>query len=125
MYLTFTIAVPKSTFKPVAASAKVRRSSSPLPSTPEQSGTPASPFTGNVAKVNTEEVTLAQSKSKENTTNTEKEFQNKAASAVSVRETPGHKGNFGTKPMDLESMLISLLSGNPKGMSLKVCDGNS
>ncbi|KAJ9190299.1 hypothetical protein P3X46_001517 [Hevea brasiliensis] len=116
--------VPKSTFKPGVSSttsAKGRHSSSPLPSTPEQSGTPASPFvTGNVAKVNTEEVTPTQSKSKENATNTEKEFQTKASSAA--WETTGHEGNFGTKPMDLQSMLITLLSGNPKGMSLKALE---
>ncbi|KAJ9179300.1 hypothetical protein P3X46_011108 [Hevea brasiliensis] len=109
--------VPKSTFKPgvsSTATVKGRRSSSPLPCTPEKSVTPASPFgTGNVSKVNIEEVTPTQTRSKENVTNTEKEIQNKAFRAV--RETPGHKGNFGTKPMDLQSE-------DPKGMSLKALE---
>ncbi|KDP40804.1 hypothetical protein JCGZ_24803 [Jatropha curcas] len=118
--------VPKSNLKPgvpSTASAKGRRSSSPLPSTPEQSGTPASPFgTGNVTKnnVSTDDVAPMQIKSKENASNTEKELQTRAPSAV--RETPGPKGNFGTKPTDLQSMLITLLSENPKGMSLKALE---
>ncbi|KAF2323523.1 hypothetical protein GH714_035915 [Hevea brasiliensis] len=108
---------PKSTFKPgvsSTATVKGRRSSSPLPCTPEKSVTPASPFgTGNVSKVNIEEVTPTQTRSKENVTNAEKEIHNKAFRAV--RETPGHKGNFGTKPMDLQSK-------DPKGMSLKALE---
>lgn len=66
---------------------------------------------------------LTPSKSKENATNTEKEIQTKAFNYV--QETSGHKGNSGTKPVDLHSMSVALPSENPKGMSLKVCNSNS
>lgn len=48
----------------------------------------------------------------------EKEIPTKTTNVV--RETPGRKRNDGAKPMDLQSMLINLLTENPKGMSLKV-----
>ncbi|XP_050232307.2 uncharacterized protein LOC126681000 isoform X2 [Mercurialis annua] len=118
--------VPKSTFRsgvPSTTSVKGRHSMSPLPSTPQRSNTPASPFgIGNISKnsVTTEEVMLTQMKSKENVSNSEKEIQIKASNAG--QETPGRKGNFGTKPMDLQSFLIATLIENPKGMSLKALE---
>ena len=48
----------------------------------------------------------------------EKEIPTRTTSAV--QETPGHKRKFGAKPMDLQSMLVTLLMENPKGMSMKV-----
>ncbi|KAG8643335.1 hypothetical protein MANES_11G028800v8 [Manihot esculenta] len=38
------------------------------------------------------------------------------------KETSGHKGNSGTKPVDLHSMSVALPSENPKGMSLKAAE---
>lgn len=58
--------------------------------------------------------------SKENATNSEKEMPNRANSGV-LREKPGRKGNLGAKPMDMQSVLISLLLEKPEGMSVKVC----
>lgn len=48
----------------------------------------------------------------------EKEVPTRTTSAV--QETSGCKRNVGAKPVDLQSMLITLLMENPKGMSLKV-----
>ena len=114
---------PKSGYKSrliSTASAKGRRSSSPLPSTPERSGAAASPIgIGNITKshASIEGVMPSQVNSKENISSSEKEIPTRATSAV--RETPGCRGNFGPKPMDLQSLLISLLKENHKGMSLK------
>ncbi|XP_022721504.1 dentin sialophosphoprotein-like isoform X5 [Durio zibethinus] len=105
------------------ASAKVRRSSSPLPSPPERSGAAASPIgIGNITKshASIEDVMPPLVKSKENAFSSEKEIPTRATSAV--REIPGCRGNFGPKPMDLQSLLISLLKENPKGMSLKALE---
>ena len=48
----------------------------------------------------------------------EKEIPTRTTSTV--QETSGRKRNIGAKPGDLQSMLITLLMENPKGMSLKV-----
>lgn len=115
---------PKSTYKPALPSTAIvkgRLSSSPLPSPPEQSGAPASPFgTGSITKhhVSTEEYIPTQMKNKENAASSENEIPARATS--SLWETTGRKGNMGAKPMDLQSMLVNLLIQNPKGMSLKV-----
>ncbi|EOY27058.1 Dentin sialophosphoprotein-related, putative isoform 6 [Theobroma cacao] len=61
-----------------------------------------------------------QVKSKENASSSEKEIPTRATGAV--REMPGRRGNFGPKPMDLQSLLITLLKENPKGMSLKALE---
>ncbi|GMQ08416.1 hypothetical protein CsSME_00052149 [Camellia sinensis var. sinensis] len=118
---------PKSTYKPGLPSttpAKSRPSGSPLPSPPEHSGAPASPFgIGNIIKSHTsvEEIMPSQVMSKENATSSEKEMPNRATSGA-VWEKPGRKGNLGAKPMDLQSMLISLLTEKPEGMSLKALE---
>ncbi|XP_022715100.1 uncharacterized protein LOC111274603 isoform X3 [Durio zibethinus] len=119
-------APPKSGYKSgfiSAASEKVRRSSSPLPSPPEHSGAAASPIgIGNItlSHVSVEDVMPPQVNSKENISNSEKEIPTSAPSAVC--EMPGRRGNFGPKPMDLQSLLICLLKENPKGMSLKALE---
>ncbi|KAA8541709.1 hypothetical protein F0562_022861 [Nyssa sinensis] len=118
---------PKSVYKSGLTSttpAKGRHSVSPLPSPPEHSGTPASPFgAGNLTKVHTsvEDVSPIQAPGKENVTRSEKEMHVRAISGA-VREKPGLKGNLGSKPMDLQSFLVSLLMENPKGMSLKALE---
>ncbi|XP_039049130.1 dentin sialophosphoprotein-like isoform X2 [Hibiscus syriacus] len=106
-----------------AATAKGRRSSSPLPSPPECSGAAASPIgIGNTAKTHTssEDVIPLQVKSKENISISEKEILTRATSVV--REMQERRGNFGPKPTNLQSLLISLLKENPKGMSLKALE---
>ncbi|KAI9160673.1 hypothetical protein LWI28_010554 [Acer negundo] len=109
---------PKSSIKSgisSTATMKGRRSASPLPSSPGQPGAPASP--GNIIKSNVsiEEITPNQAKGKDNAFNPEKEIPSRSS-------TPGHKGNSGAKPIDLQSMLITLLMDNPKGMSLKALE---
>ncbi|TXG68667.1 hypothetical protein EZV62_003602 [Acer yangbiense] len=109
---------PKSSIKSGVSSTatmKGRRSASPLPSSPGQPGAPASP--GNIIKsnVSVEEITPNQVKGKEIAFNPEKEIPSRSS-------TPGHKGNSGAKPIDLQSMLVTLLMENPKGMSLKALE---
>ncbi|XP_052182485.1 uncharacterized protein LOC127795077 [Diospyros lotus] len=118
---------PKAAFKsglPATTPAKGRPSVSPLPSPPEHSGAPASPLgTGNHTKGHTgiEEVMPIQVNTKENSTRSEKEMPNRATSGA-ARVKPGSRGNLGAKPTDLQSMLISLLKENPKGMSVKALE---
>ncbi|XWS20180.1 hypothetical protein CRYUN_Cryun31cG0077900 [Craigia yunnanensis] len=117
---------PKSGYKSgfiSTASAKVKRSSSPLPSPPKCSGAAASPIgIGNITKshASIEDVMPLQVKSKENASSSEKEISTRATSAV--RGIPGRRGNFGPKPMELQSLLINLLKENSKGMSLKALE---
>ncbi|XP_011008458.1 PREDICTED: dentin sialophosphoprotein isoform X4 [Populus euphratica] len=116
---------PKTTYKPALPSTAIvkGRLSSPLPSPPEHSGAPASPFgTGSITKhhVSTEEYIPTQMKNKENAASSENEIPAKFNSAL--WETPGRKGNLGVKAMDLQSMLVNLLIQNPKGMSLKALE---
>ncbi|XP_059640186.1 uncharacterized protein LOC132282498 [Cornus florida] len=104
--------------------AKGRHSVSPLPSPPEHSNTLASPFgAGNLTKglTSVEDVPPISSTSKENVTSFEKEVPGRTISGA-VREKTGLRGNLGAKQMDLQSMLISLLMENPKGMSLKALE---
>lgn len=122
----FLASATKAVYKPGLSSTTTTKSKptpSPLPSPPEQTGALTSPFGGggNLAKshVIVEDIMPIPATSKENTASSEKEIPGRAIS-VSVRETPGHKGNLGATPMDLQSMLITLLLDNPKGMSLKV-----
>lgn len=111
---------PKSAYKPgisSTTSAKGRHSSSPLPSSPEQSGPIPSPLRAvSVSKnhASSEDVIPAQLTSKDKATaGTDREIPTKK---TSVWE---NKGN-GANSMDLQSMLITLLKENPKGMSVKV-----
>lgn len=120
-------APPKSVYKPKFPSAtplKGRPSVSPLPSPPEHSVPPASPFgTGNLSKGHTsvEDIMSIHFTSKENATSSVKEMPNRAISGALLGK-PAHKGNLGPKPMDMQSMLISLLLEKPEGMSLKALE---
>ncbi|OMO70859.1 hypothetical protein CCACVL1_18622 [Corchorus capsularis] len=115
---------PKSGYKAGLISAtnvKGRPSTSPLRSPPERSGPAASPAgIGNITKSHTsiEDAMHPLVKSKES--GSEKEIPTRATTAV--REMAGHRGNLGDKPMDLQSLLITLLKENPKGMSLKALE---
>ncbi|KAJ8755878.1 hypothetical protein K2173_024423 [Erythroxylum novogranatense] len=116
---------PKSAVRPGSISnvnAKHRRSPSPL-SAPEQSGHPSSPFVAAAASkihLSTEEIAPTPVKSKENATISEKETTTKVTN--SIQGTLLHKGSLGTKPMDLQSTLTTLLTENPKGLSLKALE---
>ncbi|GAV80268.1 Occludin_ELL domain-containing protein [Cephalotus follicularis] len=118
-------APPKPSYKSGLVStvnAKVRLSASPLPSPPEQSGAPASPIgAGNISKVHGsgEDAAHIPVKTKEIFASFEKEIPTRSTSLV--RETPMGRG-IRAKPMDLQSMLITLLKENPKGMSLKALE---
>ncbi|PON96111.1 Occludin domain containing protein [Trema orientale] len=117
---------PKSAYKSGMSSTttvKGRHSSSPLPSPPEQSGQVASPFrTVNISKSQTTvDVIPNQVTGKDKAVaNSDKDLPTRANSAV--REIVGRKNNIGAKPMDLQSMLINLLTENPKGMSMKALE---
>ncbi|XP_039005870.1 uncharacterized protein LOC120133333 isoform X2 [Hibiscus syriacus] len=116
---------PKSGYKSgliSAATAKGRHSSSPLPSPPERSGSAASPIgIGNASKTcaSSEDVIPPRVKSKENISSSyEKEILTRATSVVcEMQERRG-----GPKPTELQSLLISLLKENPKGMSSKALE---
>ncbi|KAK4267347.1 hypothetical protein QN277_024135 [Acacia crassicarpa] len=112
----------KSTHKPGLPSSgtKGRHSSSPLPSPPGQSAAPSSsPGAVNISK-NLDDMP-SQMMSKQNTmAGSEKENTIRIDSAV--RETPGSKGNNGAKPMDLQSLLISLLMDKPNGMTIRALE---
>lgn len=101
--------------------AKGRHSSSPLPSPPKQSGPSASPLKAiNVSKVHTstEDNMPTQLAGKDKATaNSDREILSRT---TTIGETVGRKGNTGAKPTDLQSVLVTLLMENPKGMSLKV-----
>lgn len=96
------------------------RSISSHPSPPERSGAPISPSgVGKFTKSygGTEDVMPTQLKSKENDTKYEKELPARGTSVI--QETTVIKGTNGAKPVDLQSMLVTLLKDKPKGMSLK------
>ncbi|GFZ04243.1 dentin sialophosphoprotein-like protein [Actinidia rufa] len=119
---------PKSAYKsglPSTTPVKSRPPVSPLSSPPEHPYAPASPFgTGNPTKAHTsiEDVMPIMAMGKEIATSSEKEMPNRTTSGALLRVKPGHKGNFGGQPMDLQSMLISLLMEKPEGMSLKALE---
>ena len=53
---------------------------------------------------------------------TEKEIPTRTNNAITKRNTPVGKGNSGSKPIDLQSMVISLLKNKPNGMNLKALE---
>ncbi|KAG1334620.1 dentin sialophosphoprotein [Cocos nucifera] len=122
------IAPPKSVFRSGTSSkntAKSMPSESPLPSPPEQPGpgTSASPFgTGTSLRgdSNHEDTTVPSHLKKEGASN-EKEMPSRMAHG-SKQGLRGHIGGNSDQPTDLRSMLITLLSDNPKGMSLKALE---
>ncbi|CAI0392024.1 unnamed protein product [Linum tenue] len=103
-----------------AANPRGRLSSSPLPSTPERSGVPASPLgIGSSIKVHTssEEITPNQFKGKQNA-GSEKGILSGSGNAI--KEAARSKGNFGAKPVDIENMLTYFLTENKtNGMTIK------
>ncbi|PSS18048.1 Structural maintenance of chromosomes protein like, partial [Actinidia chinensis var. chinensis] len=119
---------PKAAYKsglPSTTPAKSRPSVSPVPSPPEHPDAPASPFgTGNPptkGHTSMEDIMPIMAMGKEIATSSKKEMPNRTTSGA-LREKSGHKGNFRGQPMDLQSMLISLLMEKPEGMSLKALE---
>ncbi|XP_010034821.2 dentin sialophosphoprotein [Eucalyptus grandis] len=118
---------PKSAFKstpsmPSKTAAKGRSSSSPLPSPPDQSGasTPPSGAASNSKKnVGLGDTVDAELMKRDSIDTCER---NPSKVARAVEERPARSSNFGDRSMDLQSMLISLLKKNPKGMSLKALE---
>ncbi|KAB2611227.1 dentin sialophosphoprotein-like [Pyrus ussuriensis x Pyrus communis] len=116
-------APPKSTFKTGVSStttAKGKYSSSPLQTPPEQSGALSSPLrTRNNLKshASAEDIIPFQVIKKDKPApSSDKEIQ--IRTSIAPRETVG-KGNSGANATDLLSMLIALLTENPKGMRIK------
>ncbi|GFY97143.1 dentin sialophosphoprotein-like protein [Actinidia rufa] len=119
---------PKAAYKsglPSTTPAKSRPSVSPVPSPPEHPDAPASPFgTGNPptkGHTSMEDIMPIMAMGKEIATSSKKEMPNRTTSGA-LREKSGHKGYFRGQPMDLQSMLISLLMEKPEGMSLKALE---
>ncbi|KAK9144036.1 hypothetical protein Syun_013436 [Stephania yunnanensis] len=108
---TTSATAPKSSFKmgfPITTS-KGRVSISPVASPPEQLGPSASPIgTGNSTRAQAEEVIVPRVTKKDG--------------VIEATATFGKKRGSETSSMDLQSMLITLLSENPKGMSLKALE---
>lgn len=97
------------------------RSSSPLALSPAQRNASISPSGADNlmrSSMPLEEAVHTPLTGKENAASADKDRTNKAT--ASVKERSGSKVNLGAKPTDLRSMLISLLTANPRGMSLKV-----
>nr|CAD1838114.1 unnamed protein product [Ananas comosus var. bracteatus] len=123
-----TVAPPKSITKTGLLSNNVVKGVplvSPVPSPPEQSrlavsASPAGISTAFRGNLNYEEITPA-NVNKEETSNFEKETPSRAAIGVKNRIS-GHSEGIGDKPTDLQNLLITRLSENPKGMSLKALE---
>ncbi|OVA08243.1 hypothetical protein BVC80_1101g52 [Macleaya cordata] len=112
---------PKSVFKSGFSSAAPAKGRLPVPSPPEQPVASTSPFgSGNLTKPPAS-VEAPQLLSKENTMNSGKETPSRTVHAVG-HEVLGTKRGAGVTPKDLQSMLITLLLENPKGMSLKALE---
>ncbi|XP_024180246.1 dentin sialophosphoprotein isoform X1 [Rosa chinensis] len=114
-------APPKSAYKSGVSSAttgKGRQSSSPLPSTPEKSASPFGML--NISKTHTsaDETIPSQVIIKDKPApSLDKETSIRTSAALETG-----KGNGRAKPTDLQSLLITLLMENPKGMSLKALE---
>ncbi|KAL2493189.1 dentin sialophosphoprotein-related [Abeliophyllum distichum] len=113
----------KSVYKSAVATttpSKARTMDSPLSSSREQSGAPASPFgSGNLMKGPAGIQDSIQTQATNMTASSEKEIPGRVMSNT-VRDKPKHTGNMAPKAADLRSLVISLLmEHHSKGMSLK------
>ncbi|KAL8118710.1 uncharacterized protein LOC141723918 isoform X2 [Apium graveolens] len=103
---------------------KGRTSASPRPSTPERPPASASPLGHSSLTKGHESVeynVATQATGKEKASSSEKGTPSRVATTA-LPDKPVRKGNLGVKPTDLRSMLISLLTENPRGMSLKALE---
>ncbi|CAJ1951009.1 unnamed protein product [Sphenostylis stenocarpa] len=115
---------PKSSHRPGLTSANTStkgRHSSPLPSPPDPFAAASSPVgVVNMSKSFEEAVPAQMTAKQDNNAGSEKEISTRTNNAV--RNTPGRKGNNGSKPAELQGMLISLLKDKPNGMTLKALE---
>ncbi|XP_027334159.1 dentin sialophosphoprotein [Abrus precatorius] len=97
------------------------RQSSPLPSPPDPFAASSSPLGAVNMSKSFEDALPSQMTGKQDTNAvSEKEIPTRTNNAM--RNTPGGKGNSGSKPIDLQGMLISLLKDKPNGMTLKALE---
>ncbi|KAL3004983.1 hypothetical protein AAZX31_08G194100 [Glycine max] len=97
------------------------RHSSPLPSPPDHFAASSSPMGAVNMSKSFEDAVPAQMTGKQDTNAvSEKEIPTRTNNAM--RNTPGGKGKNGSKPVDLQGMLISLLKDKPNGMTLKALE---
>ncbi|KAL8113749.1 uncharacterized protein LOC141668281 isoform X2 [Apium graveolens] len=116
---------PNSLHKHLFSTKLKGRTSSPLlPSAHDQPHTSASPFrTGSLSKgyASIEGNIPIQTTSKEKPSSSEKGTPDRVITNAVVDKLAS-KGDLGVKPTDLKSMLIFLLTENPRGMSLKALE---
>lgn len=122
--IVLVVGPPNSAPKHVLSSttSKGRTKSSPLPYAHEQPHASASPFeTGSHSRgyASVEDNMPIQATSKDKPSRFMKGTHGKVITNA-VPDKLASKGNLGVKPTDLRSMLIFLLTENPRGMSLKV-----
>lgn len=101
-----------------STTAKGKRSS-PLPSSPDHFAPSSSPRGAvNISKIIDDAVPSQMTDKQDTNAVFEKEVPTRTSNAI--RAKPGGKGNNGSNPIDLQSMLISLLKDKPNGMTFKV-----
>ncbi|XP_058743563.1 uncharacterized protein LOC131616291 isoform X1 [Vicia villosa] len=100
--------------------AKGKRSS-PLPSSPDHFAPSSSPRGAvNISKIIDDPVPSQMTDKQDTNAVFEKEVPTRTSNAI--RAKPGGKGNNGSNPIDLQSMLISLLKDKPNGMTFKALE---
>lgn len=97
------------------------RHSSPLPSQPDPFAASSSPLGPLNMSKSLEDAVPSQMTGKQDT-NAVSEREIPSRTNIATRNTPGGKGNSGSKPADLQGMLVSLLKDKPNGMTLKALE---
>ncbi|KAK7294311.1 hypothetical protein RJT34_17199 [Clitoria ternatea] len=116
-------APPKSSNRSGLTSSTTKgRHSSPLPSAPDPFAAAASspPGAVNMSKSLDDAVPSQMIGKQDTSAISEKEIPTRTNNTM--RNTPGGKGNSGSKQTDLQSMLISLLKDKPSGLTLKALE---
>jgi hypothetical protein len=113
---------PKTTHRsgPTSTSTTAKgKHSSPLASSPDHFAPSSSPRGAlNISKSLDDAVPSQMADKQDTNVVSEKEIPTRTSNAK--RNKPGGKGNNGSKPIDLQSMLTSLLKDKPNGMTFKV-----
>lgn len=100
------------------ASLKSTHSASPLLSTPSLLGGSVSPY--EVSKVIKNHVPLDDPRSTQSSSKDDKPFSEKEGTGKTAYVMHGSKGKESAKSVDLRSKLVSILTENPNGMTVKV-----
>ena len=106
---------------PTTVAVKGRHSASPLPSPQNQSVYLASPSMKGNTTVNqavTDDTKHIQAKKKENTSSVDKDLTPRSSDGVQEAAVP--RDSQVEEAKDVQSLLITLLKENPKGMNIKV-----